>query len=212
MLKLENLTVKIEGKTILKNVYLELHPGEVVLLTGSNGSGKTTLLRAIAGDPRLDVEGKIILDGEDITQLNPAERFKKGIFLTFQLVPDFEGLKVLDILQSLNLPISDAKELFNRLGLNESFLYHELKGLSGGERKKFEIVQAFLTKQKYILLDEIDSGVDVESLKKIFELIIEMADSGKGVLYVSHSPFVRSIAHRVISIKGGVLLEDSRKT
>jgi Fe-S cluster assembly ATP-binding protein len=150
-----------------------------------------------------------LVDGEDLTPLGPAERLRKGIFLTFQMVPDFEGLRVFDILQVLGISPAEASPLLDSLGMGRAFLQRELKGLSGGERKKLELIQAFLSGKKYVLLDEVDSGVDAESLAKIYRLVEEMASSGRAVLLVSHNP--SAPAHRVVMLKGGVLLENGGK-
>ncbi|NJE61164.1 Fe-S cluster assembly ATPase SufC [Thermococcus sp. 21S7] len=197
MLKVENLHVKVAGREILKGADFELKGGELHVVMGPNGSGKSTLALTIAGHPRYSVtEGRILFDGEDITGAKPEERARKGIFLSFQHPVEVEGVKVINFLQRTlkNLRGIDEVEAYDRifqaveeLGLDSSMLSRELNvGFSGGERKKLEMLQAYLVKPKLLILDEPDSGVDVDSLKVIAGVIAKLHSEGTAILLITH--------------------------
>ncbi|NJE31368.1 Fe-S cluster assembly ATPase SufC [Thermococcus sp. 18S1] len=197
MLKVENLHVKVADKEILKGVDFELASGELHVVMGPNGSGKSTLALTIAGHPRYSVtEGRILFGGEDITSAKPEERARKGIFLSFQHPVEVEGVKVINFLQRTlkNLRGIDEVEAYDRifqaveeLGFDSSMLSRELNvGFSGGERKKLEMLQAYLVKPKLLILDEPDSGVDVDSLKVIAGVIAKLHSEGTAILLITH--------------------------
>ncbi|NJE02844.1 Fe-S cluster assembly ATPase SufC [Thermococcus sp. MV11] len=197
MLKVENLHVKVADKEILKGVDFELASGELHVVMGPNGSGKSTLALTIAGHPRYEVsEGRILFEGEDITTAKPEERARKGIFLSFQHPVEVEGVKVINFLQRAlrNLRGIDEVEAYDRifqaveeLGFDSSILSRELNvGFSGGERKKLEMLQAYLVKPKLLILDEPDSGVDVDSLKVIAGIIAKLHSEGTSILLITH--------------------------
>jgi Fe-S cluster assembly ATP-binding protein len=197
MLKVENLHVKVVEKEILRGVDLKLAPGELHVVMGPNGSGKSTLALTIAGHPKYEVaEGRIFFDWDDITTAKPEERARKGIFLSFQHPVEVEGVKVINFLQRTlkNLRGIDEVEAYDRifqaveeLGLDSSMLSRELNvGFSGGERKKLEMLQAYLVKPKLLILDEPDSGVDVDSLKVIAGIIAKLHSEGTGILLITH--------------------------
>lgn len=192
MLMTKNLTVKIGDKAILENLNFSVTPGVHILL-GPNGTGKSTLLSAIMGLSKYKTEGKIFFNGEDITDLTPEQRFKKGLFLAYQLPPVVRGVKLKDILKKI-LNIEPKKPLpeivykyLRDLELDESFLEREVnKGFSGGERKKSEILQVLLAKPKLAMLDEPDSGVDIDALKLIGNALRKIATESN-LLIVSHN-------------------------
>ena len=197
MLKVENLHVKVADKEILKGVDFELASGELHVVMGPNGSGKSTLALTIAGHPRYVVtEGRILFEGKDITYAKPEERAKKGIFLSFQHPVEVEGVKVINFLQRTlkNLRGIDEVEAYDMifkavedLGFDSSILSRELNvGFSGGERKKLEMLQAYLVKPKLLILDEPDSGVDVDSLKVIAGVIAKLHSEGTAILLITH--------------------------
>ncbi len=195
MLEVVDLHARVEGKEVLKGVNLSLREGDILVLTGPNGSGKSTLARAIAGDERVEItKGDVLLDGESILGLTPEERFKKGMFLTFQAPPEFEGIPVGSFLLRISgkgerEALEELKELVEKLGLPKNVLFRELhRGLSGGEKKRLELLQALFLKPRFVILDEIDSGVDIESIEKIVELVKELARDGSGILYITHNP------------------------
>jgi Fe-S cluster assembly ATP-binding protein len=186
ILELKNLKVKIGNKVILDGINLSLEKREIRAIFGPNGSGKTSLISSIIGIPSYKiVEGKILFEERDITKLPIYERAKLGIFCAFQNPPSIRGLKVKDFLK---LFTDDEKTVLEFSGLNSTFLDREVNvGFSGGERKKFEVAQIFAFKPKLLLLDEIDSGVDVESLKFIGKKLAKYIQKNKiSVLVVTH--------------------------
>lgn len=219
MLKAENLRVKVEDKEILKGINLIVDDGELHVVMGPNGSGKSTLALTIAGHPKYQViNGKIIFDGEDITNLPPEERVRRGVFLSFQHPVEVEGVKVIQFLQRVlknlkNLDEIQAYEvIFNavqELGLDNSMLTRFLNvGFSGGERKKLEMLQAYLVKPRLLILDEPDSGVDVDSLKVIARIIDKLHEEGTAILLITHYGRILEHLkpHRVHVIKEGKIV------
>ena len=174
LLEIKNLTIEVEGNKILNNINLDIKKSENYILFGPNGSGKSTLINTIIGLPSYKViKGKIIFNGKEITNLSIDERIKLGISMTYQHPPEIIGVKLIDIIKyCLQKKPGDHLEqkhydLIERLKLT-SFLDRNINvGFSGGERKRSEILQVLLLKPKLILLDEPDSGVDIESLKLI---------------------------------------------
>ena len=220
MLEVRNLHATVEGREVLKGVSLSLEPGEIVVITGPNGSGKSTLARAIMGDPRVEItKGSILLDNEDITELPPEERFERGLFLSFQNPPEFEGVKIGEFLLKASgktgeTSIKELKDLTKKVGLSPSFLFRELhRGLSGGERKRVELLQALFLKPRYIIFDEIDSGVDVESVELIVNIVKELAEKDTGILYITHNPLSLDLlkGYKTLRMEGGKLVENGRK-
>ena len=219
MLKAENLRVKVEDKEILKGINLIVDDGELHVVMGPNGSGKSTLALTIAGHPKYQViNGRIIFDGEDITNLPPEERVRRGVFLSFQHPVEVEGVKVIQFLQRVlknlkNLDEIQAYEvIFNavqELGLDNSMLTRFLNvGFSGGERKKLEMLQAYLVKPRLLILDEPDSGVDVDSLKVIVRIINKLHEEGTAILLITHYGRILEhlTPHRVHVIKDGKIV------
>ncbi len=194
MLKIESLSVSVEGKQVLKAINLALPKGKVYTVFGPNGSGKSTLLMAIAGVPNYKItSGKILFQGEDITWMNVDERARLGIALGFQSPPEITGVKLGDILkicagkkpeEEFSREEMELIELFNL----KDFLDRSVNlGFSGGERKRAEVLQLLFMKPKLMLLDEPDSGVDVESLKLIGEALQNyISQSGASALIVTH--------------------------
>lgn len=198
MLEVEDLHVRVGEKDVLKGVSLRVAPGELVVLLGPNGSGKSTLLRTVMGDPRCRVvSGRVLLGGEDITGLPPDERARKGLFLAFQSPPEIDGVTLASLLLRASgrerdvRAFSELTSLASRVGLNPSYLSRPLNvGFSGGERKRSELLQALFLDRKYLLLDEVDSGVDVDGLRTIADILNDLRSSGKGILLVSHNPHI----------------------
>ncbi len=192
----EGLVVKgvkaaIEGKIVLRGVDLEIEPGEIHALMGPNGSGKSSLAYIIMGHPKYEVlEGSILVDGEDISGLPPEERARKGIFLAFQTPPE-TMVKARNLLIHLSkvrgTQFVRALEAMKRVGLPQDLLDRYLnKGFSGGEMKRSEIVQLYLSNPKYPILDEPDSGMDIEGLVAIGGIVRELKQKGSGVLVITH--------------------------
>ena len=203
VLEVNDLHARVEEKEILRGVSLSVKPGELVVLLGPNGSGKSSLVRTVAGDPRYEVTGgKIVLDGEDVTSLSPDERAKRGLFLAFQSPPEIEGVTLATLLLRASgrerdpRAFAELAQLATRVGLDPSYLSRSLNvGFSGGERKRSELLQALFLDKKYVLLDEIDSGVDVDGLKLFAGIINDLRKGGKGILLISHNPHILDYVH-----------------
>jgi Fe-S cluster assembly ATP-binding protein len=199
---IRNLNVKAKDKHILKDLNLSIEGTEVIM--GKNGSGKSTLMKAIMGDPSYTLEGEIIIDNENILNLETNERANKyRIFLSFQSPPMLEGITLDQLIRRIYYKakgyddrdlskIKEFREYINdwieMLGIDNEFLKREInKDLSGGEKKKSEILQMIAFQPKYILLDEIDSGLDVDSLRRISEVINKyVSKTGAKVLLITH--------------------------
>jgi Fe-S cluster assembly ATP-binding protein len=194
ILAVKGLSVKVEGKLILKDVTFNLKNHESHILFGPNGSGKTTLISALMGLPSYDVvSGKLFFMGTDITDKSVEERAKLGMVASFQNPPEITGVKLADLLKLClgKSPTDDfsgeEKELIDAFRLTE-FLDRDINvGFSGGERKRSEILQLIFLKPKLLLLDEPDSGVDVESLRLIAGEIQRYVErSGSSTLIITH--------------------------
>lgn len=200
MLKIRNLRVSVDNKNVVKDINLFISGGEVHALMGKNGSGKSSLALAIAGHPVYEVEdGGVMFEGENLLEMKPDERTRMGIFLAFQSPVAIPGVTVFHFLrQSYEIvtgkhgDVKDFKDevvvLLEKLGLSEDFLNRYVNdGFSGGERKKMEVLQILLLKPKLAILDEIDSGLDVDSLKMVAGTIRELVKGGDvAFLVISH--------------------------
>ena len=198
-LEIKNLHVEFNGKEILKGLNLKLESGSVHALMGPNGSGKTTLAHVLMGDPRYSVtKGKILINGKDILKLSVSERAKLGLFLSFQSPVEIEGFKFSTFLRqaynSLNrkkLSLLEFQELLEKkageLGISKELLSRYLnKGFSGGEKKKAEILQLLVLNPKIAILDETDSGLDIDSLRIIAQGIRKFMSLEKTILIITH--------------------------
>jgi len=224
----EGIEAEAGGKIILKGVDLKLKEGEVLALMGPNGSGKTTLANVLAGSPFVSLRrGRILLDGEDVTGLAPEERALRGLMLLFQSPPEVPGVKLSSLLVASHnkrrgasgdlLKISDPT-IFSRMrsslaavGLKEELLYREVNvGFSGGEKKRAELAQAMVLEPKYLIMDEPDSGLDVDGLRVVGEFIRKMKEKGRGVLLITHYTRLFSIIEPdriAVLLKGRIALE-----
>ncbi len=194
LLEVKNLRVKIESKVILSDVRLGLKSGESYILFGPNGSGKTTLINAIMGTLPYEIEsGEILFMGKDITRKSVDERSRLGIFVGFQSPPEIRGVKLADLLKlclgkdMLYGFCEEEKRLIESFRLT-GFLDRDVNvGFSGGERKRAEVLQMIFLKPRLLLLDEPDSGVDVESLKLIAnEIERYIENTGSSALIITH--------------------------
>ena len=199
ILEIDDLHVEVEGKKILKGITLKLKAGEVHAIMGRNGSGKSTLSNTIMGHPRYEVtKGKILFDGEDIAALAPHERAKKRIFLGFQYPVAVPGVTVGHFLRSIvksvrgeEIPLREIRKLIRAeaayLGVEESFLRRSLNdGFSGGEKKRMETLQLRLLQPRLAIMDETDSGLDIDSLKRVGEAIDELRSPDRTILLITH--------------------------
>ncbi len=172
MLVLEDVNVMVKGREVLRKINLTINPGEVHILFGPNGAGKTSLLMTIMGFRDYKVtSGRIMLNGEDITNLPINERAKKGLGLSFQRPPTIRGLRMGELLKICNRENQDLEKLSYDLALQNFWERDINDGFSGGEIKRSEILQLILQKPKVILLDEPESGVDLENIAIIGEAI-----------------------------------------
>jgi len=200
LLEVENLYVRLkeEDRSILNGVDLKIEPGQVHAIMGPNGGGKSTLAHTVMGNPNYVVtKGDIRFLGESITDLPPDERARRGILLSFQQPPEIPGVRIRNFLStaySLTKPGSSLLELDRRmrsfaqdLALTSDFLSRYVNvGMSGGERKKSEVIQIGVLEPKLIILDEIDSGLDVDALKQVSKKILEMKSSERSILLITH--------------------------
>jgi Fe-S cluster assembly ATP-binding protein len=212
VLEVKELTVKVEGKLILQGLNFNLTKGASHILFGPNGSGKTTLISTLMGLPGYDVvSGKIFFQGVDITDKDVDERAKMGIIVSFQNPPEVIGVKLSDILKlclgkTTSEPFSPQEQAQIEAFRLTSFLNRDVNvGFSGGERKRSEILQLIFLKPNLLLLDEPDSGVDVESLKMIAtEIQKYVAASGASALIITHKG---DILEYIKASYGCILLE-----
>ena len=180
LLTLQKLSAGIEDKPILHDIDLTLGKGETHVLLGPNGAGKSTLGHVIMGDPSYEVtEGSIVFDGQDITELAPDKRSLAGIFLSYQAPVEVPGVPLYTFLRTICQMRPELKttarkfraevgEICDKLDLDQAFLMRELNvGFSGGEKKKVEMLQLLLLKPKLAILDETDSGLDVDALSVV---------------------------------------------
>ncbi len=212
MLEVKGLTVKVEGKTILNDLTFTLKEGASHILFGPNGSGKTTLISTLMGLPGYEVvSGQILFQGIDITNKGVDERAKLGIIVSFQNPPEITGVKLGDLLKlCLGKASTDEfspEEMAQVKAFNlTAFLNRDVNlGFSGGERKRSEILQLIFLKPKLMLLDEPDSGVDVESLRMIStEIQKYIKQSGSSALIITHKG---DIMEKIKATYGCILLK-----
>ena len=200
VLEIKDLKVRVEGKLILDGVSLVIKAGEVHALMGPNGSGKSTLSYVLAGHPKYKVEsGEIIFNGENVLAMKPDERARKGIFLAFQYPQEIPGINTSHFLYQMAKakqpslsPLEFRKQLTaaaEQLGFDKSFLDRALNvGFSGGEKKRAETLQLLLAKPQFAVLDETDSGLDVDSLRIVSNAIQSLRGPAFSALVITHYP------------------------
>ena len=203
LLQLDALRIAIGEKTILQSISLDVAPGELVVLMGANGSGKSTLGLALAGHPAYRVtEGTANFGGADLLTMEPQERARAGLFLSFQAPPEIPGVKNnLFIRTAMNAVraargeepqdaydfLGSARAAAKQLGLPEAMLGRPVNdGFSGGERKRNELLQLSLLRPRLAILDEIDSGMDVDGVRAVVELVQRLRSEGTAFIVVSH--------------------------
>ena len=203
MLKIENLHANIEDKEILKGINLEINPGEVHAIMGPNGSGKSTLSSVIAGREEYEVtEGNMSFEGEDLGELDPDERPHRGIFLSFQYPVEIPGVTVTNFMKTAinaqrkakgqedmpaNEMLKSIREKAEMLEIDRKFLSRSLnQGFSGGEKKRNEIFQMAMLDPKLAILDETDSGLDIDALKVVADGVNKLRREDNSVLLITH--------------------------
>ncbi|MDY7395975.1 Fe-S cluster assembly ATPase SufC [Aureibaculum sp. 2210JD6-5] len=203
MLKIDNLHAVIDDKEILKGINLEVKAGEVHAIMGPNGSGKSTLASVIAGKEEFEVsEGSIMLNGEDLDDFAPEERAHKGIFLSFQYPVEIPGVSVTNFIKTAinetrkanKQEDLSAKDLLKKirekaelLNIDRKFLSRSLnEGFSGGEKKRNEIFQMAMLEPKLAILDETDSGLDIDALKVVANGVNKLRSKHNAVIVITH--------------------------
>ena len=199
ILEIKDLHVSIEGKEILKGITMTLEKGKIHALMGPNGSGKSTLAHAIMGHPKYTItKGSITLDGKDVTEMEADERAKTGLFLSFQYPCEISGVTIPNFLRSAYANVKEKKISvleFNRileekmqlLDMKRSMLTRYLnEGFSGGEKKRAEILQLLTLDPKVAVLDETDSGLDIDALRVVAQGVNSFMGSDKSVLIITH--------------------------
>ena len=198
-IEFQDIHAEVDGKAILKGVSLAIQPGEKHALMGPNGSGKSTLANILMGHPSYTLtQGKILLAGQDVTEWAADERARAGLFLAFQYPVAIPGVSVANFLRAAvnarrgeDVPIRDFRQEmmdeFKNLGIHKSFAGRYLNdGFSGGEKKRLEILQMAMLKPVAAILDETDSGLDIDALKIVAEGINRVCHDQVGVLLVTH--------------------------
>ncbi|MEQ9545104.1 MAG: Fe-S cluster assembly ATPase SufC [Marinobacter sp.] len=203
MLSIKNLHASVEGKEILKGINLEIKAGEVHAIMGPNGSGKSTLSQVLAGNEAFEItEGEITLNGENLLDLETEERAREGIFLAFQYPVEIPGVSNLQFLRTavnamrhhkgeaeMNAAefMKLAKEVSKQVDLDPAFLKRGVnEGFSGGEKKRNEIMQALLLQPKLAILDETDSGLDIDALQVVSNGVNALRAEDRAILMVTH--------------------------
>ncbi|MBD3583731.1 Fe-S cluster assembly ATPase SufC [Flavobacterium selenitireducens] len=203
MLEVKNLHAKVEDKDILKGINLSVKAGEVHAIMGPNGSGKSTLSAVIAGNEHYEMtEGEIILDGEDISEMAPEERAHKGIFLSFQYPVEIPGVSVTNFMKTAinesrkaqgleEMPANEMLKLIREkselLEIDRKFLSRSLnEGFSGGEKKRNEIFQMAMLEPKLAILDETDSGLDIDALRIVANGVNKLKSENNAVIVITH--------------------------
>ena len=230
MLEIKNLQASVEDTEILKGVDLKINPGEVHAIMGPNGSGKSTLANVVMGNPVYEItEGNIIFEGKDITEEPVDNRAKLGMFLAFQYPESIPGVTIVNMLKTALTNIEETEyttlelrlkvaESMEQLGLSADFAERYLnEGFSGGERKRNEILQLAVLDPKLAILDETDSGLDVDGLRVVGEGVSKLKNNDKGYLVVTHyqrlleyikPDFVHVFVDGKIVESGGIKLSD----
>ncbi|MCH9660725.1 MAG: Fe-S cluster assembly ATPase SufC [Bacteroidetes bacterium] len=203
MLQIKDLHASVEEKDILKGINLEVKPGEVHAIMGPNGSGKSTFASVVAGKEEFEMtKGDVLLNGEDISELDPEERAHKGVFLSFQYPVEIPGVTVTNFIKTAinetrkakgleDMPASEMlkkiKEKAELLEIDRKFLSRSLnEGFSGGEKKRNEIFQMAMMEPKLAILDETDSGLDIDALKIVANGVNKLKSDDNAVIVITH--------------------------
>ncbi len=204
MLSIHDLKVAIGDKHILNGIDLSVNPGEIHAIMGPNGSGKSTLANVIAGKLDEGISGTVQYQGQNLLELDPEERARKGVFLAFQHPTEIPGVNNIYLIKAAVNAMRkhrgqaevDAidflkliREKMKLLEINESFLYRSVNdGFSGGEKKRNEILQMIMLEPQLALLDETDSGLDIDALKIVSRGVNSLANDGRSIIIVTHFP------------------------
>jgi len=231
LLKIENLTARVAGKDILNGIDLSINAGEVHAIMGPNGSGKSTLAQVLAGREDYEITGgRVTFDGQDLLALKPEERARAGLFLGFQYPVEIPGVNNVYLLKAaLNakrkaagLPEVDAyeflaliKQKMKFMEMSETFLTRGVnEGFSGGEKKRNEILQMLVLEPKLAILDETDSGLDIDALKIVAKGVNSLRDPKRAVVLVTHYQRLLDyiVPDQVHVLSGGRILKSGDKS
>jgi Fe-S cluster assembly ATP-binding protein len=199
MLKIENLRVEIDGQEILKGLDLEVGKGEIHAIMGPNGSGKSTLANVLMGHPRYEItDGSVIFEGEDVLELEPDERAKMGLFLAFQYPSEVPGVSVANFLRTAVNSVREEElspmEMYRLLQEKMAIMQMDPKfaerylneGFSGGEKKRNEILQMLMLEPRLAIMDETDSGLDIDALQVVARGVNEMRGPDFSTVLITH--------------------------
>ncbi|WP_339265014.1 Fe-S cluster assembly ATPase SufC [Paenibacillus sp. FSL K6-1330] len=200
-LRIEQLKAAVEGKEILKGLSLAVNGGEIHVVMGPNGTGKSTLASALMGHPKYEVtEGRVTLNGEDLLEMEVDERARAGLFLAMQYPSEITGVTNSDFMRSaINAKREEGQEIsliklvrmmeasMQTLEMNPEFMHRYLnEGFSGGEKKRNEILQMIMLEPSLVILDEIDSGLDIDALRIVAEGVNSLRSADRGFLIITH--------------------------
>ena len=223
LLDIKGLHAGVEGKEILKGLSLTVGKGEVHVILGPNGSGKSTLMNVIMGHPKYEVTaGSIAVEGEDITQLKTFERARKGLFLSFQTPEEIPGISVENMIRTAKQAVSGErvkllpfrrklKEMMEELKIKPEYADRYLNvGFSGGEKKRNEILQLLMLEPKLALLDETDSGLDVDAVQIVSEGVAKFHNEDNSCLIITHNTRIleKLTVDRVHVLMNGTIVEE----
>ena len=223
LLDIKGLHAGVEGKEILKGLSLTVGKGEVHVILGPNGSGKSTLMNVIMGHPKYEVTaGSIAFEGEDITQLKTFERARKGLFLSFQTPEEIPGISVENMIRTAKQAVSGErvkllpfrrklKEMMEELKIKPEYADRYLNvGFSGGEKKRNEILQLLMLEPKLALLDETDSGLDVDAVQIVSEGVAKFHNEDNSCLIITHNTRIleKLTVDRVHVLLNGTIVEE----
>ena len=223
LLDIKGLHAGVEGKEILKGLSLTVGKGEVHVILGPNGSGKSTLMNVIMGHPKYEVTaGSIAFEGEDITQLKTFERARKGLFLSFQTPEEIPGISVENMIRTAKQAVSGErvkllpfrrklKEMMEELKIKPEYADRYLNvGFSGGEKKRNEILQLLMLEPKLALLDETDSGLDVDAVQIVSEGVAKFHNDDNSCLIITHNTRIleKLTVDRVHVLMNGTIVEE----
>lgn len=199
IITIKDLASQVEDKAILKGIDLEIKAGEIHVIMGPNGAGKSTLANVLMGHPAHEVTGgSVDFQGKDLLEMKVDERAKAGLFLSFQYPQEVPGVTVENFLRtakkeqtslmpSVTLFQKEIKEKMSMLSMDEKYLSRYLnQGFSGGEKKKNEILQMAVLKPKLAILDETDSGLDVDAIRDVYETVQKLANENNAILVITH--------------------------
>tara|TARA_Y100001937_G_C7119322_1_gene331797 strand:+ start:263 stop:946 length:684 start_codon:yes stop_codon:yes gene_type:complete len=217
MLEIKNLEVQIQDKKILNGLDLTVNKGEIHAIIGPNGCGKSTLANALVGKADYEAKGIVTLNGEDILDMEVSERARAGLFMSFQSPPSIPGLTNYRLVQHYSTDVKKYKEDIKNLNLLDDWASREFnEGASGGERKKNELLQLLQANPKIVILDEVDTGLDVDALRMVTKIVNDYK-SNYGWLVISHNTkilrnlnptFVHIITNGKINETGDITLLD----